>query len=133
MLAKGKRADVTVFDPDAEWTVDPNTFASKSQNTPFSGWKLKGKPIYTIVGEYEADAKKGMISITSPVARALLNKEPDDEVQVDEVAPGLRASLDWAQALAQRDRVRPVLVVDVVVDEVVSGDYVDGAVGVEVA
>jgi transcription elongation factor GreA len=37
---------------------------------------------YRIVGEHEADVAKGLISITSPVARALLNKEPEDEVKV---------------------------------------------------
>ncbi len=49
-LKVGSPADVTVFDPNAEWTVDPHTFLSKSRNTPFSDWKLKGKPCYTIVG-----------------------------------------------------------------------------------
>jgi dihydroorotase len=49
-LAVGSPADVTVFDPDAEWVVDPTTFLSKSQNTPFTGWTLKGKPRYTVVG-----------------------------------------------------------------------------------
>ena len=49
-LKVGSPADVTVFDPEAEWTVDPATFVSKSSNTPFGGWKLKGKPRYTIVG-----------------------------------------------------------------------------------
>jgi len=48
-LAPGSVADVTVFDPDAEWTVDPSTFLSKSRNTPFKGWSLKGKPRFTIV------------------------------------------------------------------------------------
>jgi dihydroorotase len=48
-LTPGSPADVTVFDPDAEWTVDPNAFLSKSRNTPFAGWTLKGKPRYTIV------------------------------------------------------------------------------------
>ena len=37
---------------------------------------------YAIVGEDEADAKIGRISITSPVARALMNKEVGDEVSV---------------------------------------------------
>ena len=37
---------------------------------------------YTIVGEDEADISKGLISVTSPVARALMNKEADDEVTV---------------------------------------------------
>lgn len=49
-LTVGSPADVTVFDPEAEWTVDPTAFVSKSRNTPFGGWKLKGKPRYTIVG-----------------------------------------------------------------------------------
>jgi dihydroorotase len=49
-LAVGSPADVTVFDPDAEWTVDPTKFLSKSRNTPFSGWTLTGKPRYTVVG-----------------------------------------------------------------------------------
>ncbi len=49
-LAPGSPADITVFDPDAEWVVDPNLFRSKSRNTPFNGWTLKGRPRYTIVG-----------------------------------------------------------------------------------
>jgi dihydroorotase len=49
-LKVGSPADVTIFDPNGEWKVDPSTFRSKSRNTPFAGWKLKGKPRYTIVG-----------------------------------------------------------------------------------
>jgi dihydroorotase len=49
-LKVGSPADVTIFDPGAEWAVDPKTFLSKSRNTPFAGWKLKGKPRYTVVG-----------------------------------------------------------------------------------
>lgn len=49
-LAPGSVADVTVFDPGAEWTVDVRAFRSKSRNTPFGGWSLKGKARYTIVG-----------------------------------------------------------------------------------
>lgn len=37
---------------------------------------------YTIVGEYEADAKAGRISVTSPVARAIMNRAPGDAVTV---------------------------------------------------
>ncbi|MDP6979455.1 MAG: transcription elongation factor GreA [Myxococcota bacterium] len=37
---------------------------------------------YTIVGEDEADASSGLLSVTSPVARALMGKEVDDEVTV---------------------------------------------------
>ena len=49
-LAIGGDADVVIFDPDEEWTVDPTQFASKGRNTPFGGKKLKGKVKYTIVG-----------------------------------------------------------------------------------
>ena len=49
-LAIGGDADMVIFDPDEEWTVDPEQFASKGRNTPFGGHKLKGKVKYTIVG-----------------------------------------------------------------------------------
>lgn len=42
--------DVTVLDLDQEWTVDANAFQSKSRNCPFNGWKLRGAPVYTVVG-----------------------------------------------------------------------------------
>ena len=48
-LAIGGEADMVLFDPDEEWTVDPEQFASKGRNTPFAGMKLKGKVKYTIV------------------------------------------------------------------------------------
>jgi dihydroorotase len=48
-LKEGAVADVTVFDPNAEWVVDPKAFKSKSRNTPFTGWRLKGRPLLTIV------------------------------------------------------------------------------------
>ena len=47
-LALGAAADITVFDPDEKWTVDPDKFASKARNTPFGGMELKGKVKYTI-------------------------------------------------------------------------------------
>ena len=46
----GAAADVTIFDPDEEWTVDPRRFHSKSANTPFGGVKMRGRVRYTIVG-----------------------------------------------------------------------------------
>ncbi len=47
-LALGAPADITIFDPNEEWTVDPDRFASKARNTPFGGMKLKGRVKYTI-------------------------------------------------------------------------------------
>ena len=49
-LGEGASADVTVFDPALEWTVDPQALRSKSKNTPFAGWQLKGRAVRTVVG-----------------------------------------------------------------------------------
>jgi dihydroorotase len=49
-LAPGAPADVTVFDPEARWKVDPHKFVSKGRSTPFAGWELVGVPVATIVG-----------------------------------------------------------------------------------
>jgi dihydroorotase len=48
-LAPGAPADVTVFDPAAEWTVRPQEFFSRSRNTPFGGRRLTGRANVTIV------------------------------------------------------------------------------------
>ncbi|HQP51652.1 MAG TPA: dihydroorotase [Syntrophorhabdaceae bacterium] len=48
-LAHGDAADIIVFDPDYEWTVDKSNFVSKGKNTPFNGWRLKGRNLLTIV------------------------------------------------------------------------------------
>jgi dihydroorotase len=48
-LAVGAPADVTILDPEAEWTVDPAAFHSKSRNTPFGGRRLSGRADVTIV------------------------------------------------------------------------------------
>jgi dihydroorotase len=49
-LSVGADADLTIFDPDCEWIFRAEDSASKSKNSPFSGWKLKGKAVATIVG-----------------------------------------------------------------------------------
>ncbi len=48
-LKEGAIADVTIIDPNIEWTVDIDQWKSKSRNSPFNGWKLKGRPRQTIV------------------------------------------------------------------------------------
>ena len=48
-LGVGSPADVTLIDPELEWTVRPESFASRSRNTPFGGWNLKGRAVRTIV------------------------------------------------------------------------------------
>lgn len=48
-LEPGSEADLTIVDLELEQTVDPSAFLSKSSNTPFAGWKLKGWPVMTLV------------------------------------------------------------------------------------
>ncbi len=49
-LSVGAPADITVFNPDAEWTVDVSQFKSKSRNSVLNGVRLTGRPIATWVG-----------------------------------------------------------------------------------
>ena len=49
-LSIGARADVTLIDPELEWTVKVDEFHSASHNSAFDGWKLKGRAVRTIVG-----------------------------------------------------------------------------------
>jgi dihydroorotase len=49
-LKPGAVADVTVLDPEARWTIDPAKFRSKSRNTPFAGWEVRGRVDAVIVG-----------------------------------------------------------------------------------
>jgi dihydroorotase len=59
-LNAGVVADVTIVDPAAEWRVEASALKSRSKNTPFLGWTMKGRAIYTLVGGrivYEAPRK----------------------------------------------------------------------------
>jgi dihydroorotase len=49
-LRTGAPADVTVFDPTREWTVDPARFVSKGRNSPWAGARLRGRALCTVVG-----------------------------------------------------------------------------------
>ncbi|MBI4318898.1 MAG: dihydroorotase [Chloroflexi bacterium] len=48
-LAEGAPADITIFDPDEEWVVDPSSFRSKGRNTPLAGLSLRGRVVCTLV------------------------------------------------------------------------------------
>jgi dihydroorotase len=48
-LSVGSPGDVTVIDPDLEWTVEPDQMQSKSSNTPFGGYQLTGRAVATVV------------------------------------------------------------------------------------
>lgn len=61
-LNPGSYADITIFDPDESWTVQPETFKSRSNNYPWTGQKLRGKVKKTFVkGELIYDDEKGII------------------------------------------------------------------------
>ncbi|NTW77494.1 MAG: dihydroorotase [Syntrophaceae bacterium] len=49
-LEPGADADITVINPQLNWTVDVKAFCSKGKNSPFHGWEMQGKAILTIVG-----------------------------------------------------------------------------------
>ena len=61
-LATGGPADVTIIDPQLEWTVRGDDFASAGRNCPFDGWTVRGRAVATIVA---GDVKM----LRSPVAR----------------------------------------------------------------
>ena len=49
-LAPGADADLVIVDPQADWEIDPARFRSKGRNTPFGGWKVRGRVMLTLVG-----------------------------------------------------------------------------------
>jgi dihydroorotase len=59
-LAEGAPGDVLVFDPDAEWVVEPERFASKGKNTPLAGRTLRGKVVATVCGGRAVFAEEGV-------------------------------------------------------------------------
>ena len=48
-LSLGNDADILIFNPNFEYSIDISKFHSKSKNSPFDGWKVKGKVIRTLV------------------------------------------------------------------------------------
>jgi len=67
-LKPGADADVTIIDPLTEWTIDPTKFHSKSKNSPFGGWKVRGRAHTAIVdGEVRYTLGAGVGKPTAPV------------------------------------------------------------------
>jgi dihydroorotase len=48
-ILEGRRANLCVFDPDEEWTVDPGSMHSRSRNTPYAGLRLRGRVRHTLL------------------------------------------------------------------------------------
>lgn len=48
-LAVGEKADICIFDPEEEWTLNPQHMRSRGRNTPFAGWNLRGRVKHTLI------------------------------------------------------------------------------------
>lgn len=60
-LLPDRSADITIIDPDVSYSVDVNQFQSLSRNCPFDGWRLRGRPILTMVaGQVVFDGAKDL-------------------------------------------------------------------------
>ncbi len=60
-LKQGSPADVTVIDPERQFIIEPDKWYSKSRNTPFAGKRVKGAPVFTVVGG-EITMKEGVVT-----------------------------------------------------------------------
>jgi dihydroorotase len=70
-LHVGDPGDVTVIDPDLEWTIRAADFVGLSKNTPFDGWKVKGRAVATVVGgEVAHELRSNRAKLTTPKERS---------------------------------------------------------------
>ena len=67
-LKAGADADVTIIDPDTPWKVDPTKFASKSRNTPYAGWEVRGRAHTVIVAGEVRYTLGGIVAQPGPKA-----------------------------------------------------------------
>ena len=65
-LRSGADADVTIIDPEARWTVDPTRFHSRSRNTPYGGWEVRGRAHTVIVSGEVRYTLGGIVQQTGP-------------------------------------------------------------------
>ncbi len=47
-VEEGAPANLVVFNPETEWIVDPRAFKSRARNTPYGGWRLRGRVVHTV-------------------------------------------------------------------------------------
>ncbi|MBD3675894.1 MAG: dihydroorotase [Planctomycetaceae bacterium] len=67
-LRENSTADVTLIDPDAEWTIEPEQFYSRGRNTPFAGWTVKGRAETVLVNGQVRFHQGQLLSRANPVA-----------------------------------------------------------------
>ena len=65
-LRSGADADVTIIDPEARWTIDPTLFHSRSRNTPYGGWEVRGRAHTVIVSGEVRYTLGGIVQQTGP-------------------------------------------------------------------
>jgi dihydroorotase len=59
-LERGRPADLVLFDPERPWQIDPDSFRSKSKNSPFENHPVQGKVLRSVVDGraiFEAEAE----------------------------------------------------------------------------
>jgi dihydroorotase len=66
-LRSGLPADLTLIDPLREWIVSTENFRSKSHNTPFTGWRLEGKAVMTVVGGRVVYGEGSLAELMRPI------------------------------------------------------------------
>lgn len=63
-LSDGSPADICIFDPDRTWEFNPQEMLSSGKNSPFGGWKLRGKVMYAVVdGKIRSIQNKGSANL----------------------------------------------------------------------
>src|SRR5215210_1591518 len=70
-LRRGAWGDVTILDPGLDWTFDVKDSKSKSRNTPFDGWTMRGAAVATIVA--------GRVVYRHPALNRPHHQEPDEQ------------------------------------------------------
>jgi dihydroorotase len=73
-LKAGAPANITILDPEREWIVDSRNFASKGKNTPYDGYKFKGKVMATVVGG-EVVYKDDSVKVDNYLKTGAIKKE----------------------------------------------------------
>src|SRR5438067_1270805 len=132
-LGAGASADVAVIDAEREWKVDPQRFYSRSRNSPFAGWTLRGKVVKTCVA-----GQQGIIDSSGASAKALIErarKAPGMEGQDLATRVSTKAPYRWEQGVAGREpqaRKHEVVVVDYGVKRGILRQLVDIGCGVTV-
>ncbi len=78
-------------------TIPPSDKVIFGVTVSITNCETDKKVTYKIVGEYEADVNKGLISLTSPIARALIGKEVGDVVVVKAPSGDVEYEIDDVQ------------------------------------